>query len=199
MYGDFDKSNPAALDRLSKQLRDVYPKAMLGSSRAETPESFDRGLSGWRRWVFAGSGSVLQKNSTNQTQTTNPSAIAVRSPATPSPSPSNSATQPVGAGQASTTGGQSVNASGNNNQVLIGRTSQIPNFLELCVNVDSFEIRLGEISLSSINTDQSLFDAIWKRYRETRGWGIRQLFVKPSDINFVQVRSASIHYMSLSE
>jgi hypothetical protein len=67
----------------------------------------------------------------------------------------------------------------------------IPKYFEVCVRVGEHAVHLGEINISSVRTDDQLFDKIWETYRDIRGsncWArVRSWFLKPDDVFFVYV------------
>lgn len=62
-------------------------------------------------------------------------------------------------------------------------------FFEVCINTGSNAVRLREIDLALVASDGDLFNEIWDRYRQTRGYGMRAIFLKPRDVHFVMVSS----------
>lgn len=66
-------------------------------------------------------------------------------------------------------------------------TSQKKQFFEVCINTGNHAVRLKEIDLALVASDRDLFNQIWDRYRHTRGYGIRKIFLKPRDVHFVMV------------
>lgn len=64
---------------------------------------------------------------------------------------------------------------------------QTPGFLELCVNTGEFHVTLGEIELSNIMCDESLFSAIKLTYLQRRGFRTKFFLLKPVAVNFVRV------------
>ncbi|KAI0151779.1 hypothetical protein GGR57DRAFT_172790 [Xylariaceae sp. FL1272] len=183
MYGDFCKSSPAALERLSAQLHHLYPSATLKRSGLTAPGTSIQLLPSW---FFSMDRYIRQKNPQTQGQTANPPTGAPGLTSTGVNPQSNTPGHPMISSQPLSNSAPSSIVNRNINQGLLTANNHIPTFLELCVNIDSYEIRLGEIPLSSIHTDRGLFDEIWKRYCDIRGFGVRRLFVKPSDINFIR-------------
>ncbi|KAI6081776.1 hypothetical protein F4821DRAFT_264565 [Hypoxylon rubiginosum] len=69
------------------------------------------------------------------------------------------------------------------------QSSSAVRYFEVCVNAGEHKVNLGEINISSVTTDDQLFDEIWKAYRGLRGstWqaSLRSWFLKPYDVSFV--------------
>ncbi|CVL06786.1 uncharacterized protein FMAN_11882 [Fusarium mangiferae] len=62
----------------------------------------------------------------------------------------------------------------------------VKRFFEVCISMGNHAVRLEEIDLSSVHSDGALFKHIWNRYRQSRGFCMRRLFLKPRDVHFVQ-------------
>ncbi|KAI2463817.1 hypothetical protein F4781DRAFT_437029 [Annulohypoxylon bovei var. microspora] len=62
-------------------------------------------------------------------------------------------------------------------------------YFEVCVNVGRHMVNLGEINISSVTSDDQLFDEIWKTYHGMKGvgWGaaLHNWFLEPADVLFV--------------
>ena len=67
---------------------------------------------------------------------------------------------------------------------------QKPAFLELCINTGEFSVSLGELDVREITSDGALFQKIWAKYREIRGFRMRMVYLKPCEIQFVYVSYA---------
>ncbi|KAI0896205.1 hypothetical protein F4806DRAFT_496324 [Annulohypoxylon nitens] len=65
----------------------------------------------------------------------------------------------------------------------------IKRYFEVCVNTGRFLIKLGEIDISSITSDEQLFDKIWETYHYMKGGDRRSFLQKwilvPDDVLFV--------------
>lgn len=62
-------------------------------------------------------------------------------------------------------------------------------YFEVCVSTGNHAIDHHEVDISRINSDNELFEMIWDKYNISRGIGLRRLFLRPSDVNFVMVRT----------
>ena len=76
-----------------------------------------------------------------------------------------------------------------------GQTPSIPvtlplKYLEVCVNIGEHERRLAEIDVSQICCDSELFQRVKEGYRSIRGYRSWYFLVKPSKIEYVQVRTS---------
>lgn len=60
-------------------------------------------------------------------------------------------------------------------------------FFEVCTNVGKHKINHHEIDISQVDSDNELFKKIWERYNTSRGVGLRRLFLRPSNVHFVEV------------
>ena len=69
-------------------------------------------------------------------------------------------------------------------------------YFELCVNTGEFSVNLGEINIQQVTTDGDLFQKIWKKYREIRGWRMKMIYLKPCQIQFVYVSSYQMTLIS---
>ncbi|KAK3687906.1 hypothetical protein B0T22DRAFT_425231 [Podospora appendiculata] len=82
-------------------------------------------------------------------------------------------------------------ASGNHISALASivrpRTRGLPqkNYFEVCINAGNHAVTLNEINLNRVTSDAELFKQILDRYRQTRGYGIRKIFLKPRNVHFV--------------
>jgi hypothetical protein len=70
--------------------------------------------------------------------------------------------------------------------------SQKKQYFEVCINAGNYAVTLNEISLDYVKSDADLFGQILDRYRKTRGYGIRKIFLKPRDVHFVMVRTQTV-------
>lgn len=71
-------------------------------------------------------------------------------------------------------------------------------FLELCVNTGKFLKSLGEIDVTSINTDGDFFDTVKAHYLRLRGFRARFWLLKPISVSYVRVSLSSHSYPSLT-
>lgn len=62
-----------------------------------------------------------------------------------------------------------------------------PGYFEVCVSTGNHAIDHHEIDISRITSDSELFELIWDKYNSSRGIGLRRLFLRPRDVNFVMV------------
>jgi hypothetical protein len=62
-----------------------------------------------------------------------------------------------------------------------------PKYFEICVSKGNYAIDHHEIDISRMTSDSELFELIWDKYNLSRGSGLRRLFLRPSDVNFVLV------------
>ncbi|KAL1801088.1 hypothetical protein ACET3X_001430 [Alternaria dauci] len=58
-------------------------------------------------------------------------------------------------------------------------------YFEVCVSTGNHAIDHHEVDISRISSDSELFEMIWDKYNISRGIGLRRLFLRPSDVNFV--------------
>jgi hypothetical protein len=65
-----------------------------------------------------------------------------------------------------------------------------PGYFEVCVSTGNFAIDHHEIDISRVTSDSELFELVWDKYNLSRG-GLRRLFLRPRDINFVMVSDPS--------
>lgn len=174
MYGDYDNSHPAALDKLETRLRQIpgMPQPSIHLTEVESyAESVMRPNEASLSYQSSKPGS-----SNTQDQGTTTKSEQGRSPSTP------------GDTKASDSASSSRSIRAELSPTVSLQTETLPNrFFELCVNVGQLEIRLGEIDVTNICTDAELFAEIDKRYKEIRGHRMRRLFLRPVNINFVQV------------
>lgn len=189
MYGDFDKSSPAALEKLGKQFNRQFQNAnnkafTSGMKLHAAPYTKRYGL---RFWSYLNNYGFYQRNPGGRAPTTNVPQGNAGLPMQGNAQPSNTATVPSTSNKTLAAGGQPSTTQAVTAQGALGAAYNKPAFLELCVNVGRYEVRLGEIALASITSDQSLFDAIWSHYRNLRGHGLRRFFVKPTDVHFIHV------------
>jgi hypothetical protein len=69
---------------------------------------------------------------------------------------------------------------------------RVPTYFEVCTNTGNYAVGHFELDISEAATDGELFEKIWDTYNQTRGFGIRRLFLRPRDVHFVMVRNHSI-------
>lgn len=62
-------------------------------------------------------------------------------------------------------------------------------YFEVCVSTGNHAIDHHEVDISRISSDNELFEMIWDKYNISRGNGLRRLFLRPNDVNFVMVRA----------
>ena len=62
-----------------------------------------------------------------------------------------------------------------------------PSFLELCVDHEKRERRLGEVDLTNILTDSQLFEAINEKYMNMRRRPATLNLLRPATVHFVKV------------
>lgn len=62
-----------------------------------------------------------------------------------------------------------------------------PRFFEVCINKGNHAIDHHEIDISEVTSDGELFELIWDKYKGSRGFGLRRLFLRPRDVHFVMV------------
>lgn len=73
---------------------------------------------------------------------------------------------------------------------VLQRPPMTKKFAALCVNTGEFNKTLGEIEVSSINTDRQVFHKFKEKYQILRGFragALRWLLIKPVNIKFIQV------------
>ncbi|OCK74193.1 hypothetical protein K432DRAFT_398289 [Lepidopterella palustris CBS 459.81] len=58
-------------------------------------------------------------------------------------------------------------------------------YFEVCTNIGNYAVGHFEIDISEVCTDGELFEKIWDTYNQSRGFGIRRLFLRPRDVHFV--------------
>jgi hypothetical protein len=63
-------------------------------------------------------------------------------------------------------------------------------YFEVCVSKGNHAIDHHEIDISRITSDSELFELIWDKYNISRGSGLRRVFLRPRDVNFVMVSKA---------
>jgi hypothetical protein len=64
-------------------------------------------------------------------------------------------------------------------------------YFEVCVSKGNHAIDHHEIDISRITSDSELFELIWDKYNVSRGRGLRRVFLRPRDVNFVMVRKST--------
>jgi hypothetical protein len=69
---------------------------------------------------------------------------------------------------------------------IINITSKLKYF-EVCITIGDHAIEHHELDISYIDSDGRLFEQIWDKYKASRGFGVRRLFLRPKDIHFVMV------------
>ncbi|PSN74055.1 hypothetical protein BS50DRAFT_481151, partial [Corynespora cassiicola Philippines] len=92
------------------------------------------------------------------------------------------ATQPASTGNQQHTNISNAHSSGASNIVNITTPLR---YFEICVNVGNFAIDHHELDISQISSDSELFELIWDKYNSSRGKGLRRLFLRPRNVDFV--------------
>jgi hypothetical protein len=64
-------------------------------------------------------------------------------------------------------------------------------YFEVCVSTGNHAVDHHEIDISRITSDSELFELIWDKYNLSRGMGLRRVFLRPRDVNFVMVSRLS--------
>jgi hypothetical protein len=70
--------------------------------------------------------------------------------------------------------------------------NRVPTYFEVCTNIGNYAVGHFELDISEAATDGELFEKIWNIYNQSRGFGIRRLFLRPRDVHFVMARNHSI-------
>lgn len=60
-------------------------------------------------------------------------------------------------------------------------------YFELCVSTGEYTVRHSEIDIRGVKSDGRLFERVWDTYHKVRGFGMKRIFIKPSDVHFVYV------------
>lgn len=55
------------------------------------------------------------------------------------------------------------------------------------MNIGNYAIDHHEIDISNVESDSELFSRIWDRYNSSRGYGLRRIFLRPRNVDFVMV------------
>lgn len=191
LWGDFDDSDPEALQKLKSELHHI--PGIAATSHHEQ-KAFTRVYMNPTVTADEGAGPYA-RHPDGTAQGTSNRATSGTSRYIPSMPHSlgTTALHQTGSSQpAKVPSSLSNTAIGNMTEVtfdpplLIPRPSQ---FFEVCVNTGNYEVRLQEINLSWVMSDSDLFQLIWGRYSHSRGYRIRRIFLKPRDVNFVMVSS----------
>ncbi|XXG99702.1 hypothetical protein Hte_006043 [Hypoxylon texense] len=94
-----------------------------------------------------------------------------------------------------------VTLDGSNTATNTGESNTAARYFEVCVNVGEHKVSLGEVNISSVTTDDQLFDEIWKTYRDLKRstWrtALRAWFLKPHDVSFVFFGVLSTHAVGI--
>ncbi len=181
LWGDFPIDDSNALDDLKKDLFRSIPFSTI--NRIVSPAS-DRSVAQQSHGLPSGqvSTSVTKADSSNTTLQT-PSSLG----------------GPVGSSskgnqtdvRSDSTSGPAVpsNASGTPLVKLTDVTidNGVPTYLEICTNVGNHAVSHFELDISQAATDSELFEKLWNAYDQSRGFGIRRLFLRPCDVHFVMV------------
>jgi hypothetical protein len=173
MFGDFDNSNPTAVDQLESELR------QLGQFNKATPNNSGHGEA---VSTTPQSNQGRESTSSSGTKTISPSTLE----------------NFVSSGHIQSKDNQNIPLNSSSRQsTLVASQPFAPietgrSYFQLCVNTREHTISLGEIDVTNVETDGQLFEKIWKTYSDMRGHGIRRYFMKPSDIHFVQVGSTTV-------
>ena len=80
-----------------------------------------------------------------------------------------------------------VSASSQTGPIHIVNIGFSPKYFEVCINIGNYAIRHHEINISHVTSDSELFELIWDKYNESRGIGLRRLFLRPRNVHFVMV------------
>ena len=67
-----------------------------------------------------------------------------------------------------------------------------PKYFEVCINIGNYAIDHHEIDISRVISDGELFELIWNKYNSSRGIGLRRLFLRPRNVDFVMVSAPLI-------
>lgn len=65
--------------------------------------------------------------------------------------------------------------------------NSIPKYFEVCINAGNHALDHYELDISESTSDGALFVKIWEKYRMSRGFGLRRVFLRPRDVHFVMV------------
>ncbi|EHK97569.1 hypothetical protein M7I_6657 [Glarea lozoyensis 74030] len=79
----------------------------------------------------------------------------------------------------------SVSGSFLSTQSHIVHVTTSPKFFEVCINIGNFAIEHHEVDISHVSSDSELFALIWDKYNSSRGIGLRRLFLRPRNVDFV--------------
>jgi hypothetical protein len=170
MYGDFDNTNPVAIEQLALELRQLGqfsktpPNHQDRSETVSTPQSNEDGV-----------------NPTNSNRIN----IANQSIPLPVATPGINHTEIDNSTQRLTTSSSRQSTLVDCRPFSSIITQQC--YFQLCVNTGEHTISLAEIDLTKVQSDSQLFQKIWRKYCDIRGHGIRRCFLKPTDVHFVHV------------
>jgi hypothetical protein len=62
-----------------------------------------------------------------------------------------------------------------------------PKYFEVCINIGNYAIDHHEVDITGVTSDSELFELIWDKYNSSRGIGLRRVFLRPRDVQFVMV------------
>ncbi|CAN9115727.1 unnamed protein product [Alternaria alternata] len=156
LWGDFPVEDTAAFDQLKQQL-----SCMRDLLVRHVPTS---GTSTTQATGVSGSGATESAPSTQTSSAGPPSGLANR----------------PRAGNAQNI----VSSTASGSDYVVEITSPFKYF-EVCVSTGNHAIDHHEVDISRISSDNELFEMIWDKYNISRGIGLRRLFLRPSDVNFV--------------
>ncbi|RYO66448.1 hypothetical protein AA0116_g2074 [Alternaria tenuissima] len=156
LWGDFPVEDTEAFDQLKQQL-----SCMRDPLVRHVPTS---GISTTQATGVSGSGAAGSAPSTQKSSAGPPSGLAN----TPR------------AGNAQNI----VSSTASGSDYVVEITSPFKYF-EVCVSTGNHAIDHHEVDISRIRSDNELFEMIWDKYNISRGIGLRRLFLRPSDVNFV--------------
>ena len=94
------------------------------------------------------------------------SSVATQSSRLPTPRPTNATTKEV---------------------YMINVDNPAPKYFEVCINAGNHAVDHYELDISESTSDGALFVKIWEKYRMSRGFGLKRLFLRPRDVHFVMV------------
>lgn len=153
IYGDFDNSDPYAVEALAKGLQ-TPNIATMSPGAADT----------------SGGQSIPTGEPSNSQEI----ELTVLSPQTTQSSNQHSEAEPS-------------LALSSLNSTAPEESDEILKFVAICVNTSSIKT-LEEVEVSTVKTDEQLFDLMKKAYHDRRGWRTKFRFlVGPADMQYVRV------------
>lgn len=158
LYADFDNTYPKTVEALASELQSQTKTQNEGTSSTSNQSS--NAVTSEDRHSASGSSS----------------------------SSSNSTSESFDSSQQLTSQGLSLSLGDSNASCCSRFTSTLkPTYLELCMNTGEFTVNLGEVNIRQVTTDYELFQKIWEKYREVRGYRMRMIYLKPCEIQYVYV------------